>query len=306
MKNFNGIITAFITLLCALLVLSGCASVAYHGQYDSSIPNEEQAILIISSNLKNIYLNDSLISGGFREQSLFGEGENVIKIPAGTYTITADYMDVSSSTSGDVRTVTTRTAKGITVTFNFKAGQFYEINPIRSSNTVSLSIEATGSSVIDYSASVGVGWILGMDLGQDANTYDDGYPKSPMAAGIIDFQIGFLYPGGKTTWGLNLLELDMALGYEPFSNRILVNSRAGLSADFYFGQGRILPGLGFGGGIVYVLNYADEQWKNDALPYIRGSFIIRGKSQAKFFVDYYFYEQDELWRQFGTGLLLAF
>jgi hypothetical protein len=297
-RKFYSITINFVITLISIVTgaaLSSCVTTTYSGQHDSSAPIKEQVTLMMPSTLYNVRLDGQLVSG-LTQQSPFGMAlQNIKKIPPGFHTITADYK---LTTEGQVLRTTT-TAGGLEISFDFEPGHSYKIKVIRSSRYVSLSVENHKGSFFDGGYLVGAGYMMGTDN----STSDQRSNFVGLAADVVG---GSFSPAGKTIWAFNFLDAGIALGMDPSTMAFAGRPRIGASADLYFGQKNILPGLGLGGGIL-LLSYKDgNDEKYKISPYARGTFTLRGKKQARLFVEYYFENQDDLLKQFGAGLLFAF
>ena len=282
-------ITCFLAVLYTVLITASCTTTTtYHGQYDKSVPREEQATLIIPTTLTSVRLNGSSLGGlGFREGGNGLGNYNIIKIPSGLHTITANFYQVNNSTSGGWETTTTLTASGLEITHDFYPGQSYKIWVSVWSDTVSLSIEESSSAAEPMDLYIGGGKVIG-------RYPQEGEPNGNFGAVIIDYQGGIFFPSGNTIWGLYFIDVGFAFGDG-------LNIRAGASSDVFFGQGAYLPGVGLGGGI-YILPKEDPK----IVPYIRTSFLVRSPFfRTRLFTDFYIRNNDNFWDYFGLGVLLA-
>jgi hypothetical protein len=117
-------------------LMVGCMS--YKGQYDASIPVQEQSILKIQSELTVVNFDGT--------PQPWSQSADVVLIPSGTHTMVANYYNrvtTGSSRSGDYVTTyyQTTTAEGLELTYEFQAGHSYTISASENrDNTVSARI----------------------------------------------------------------------------------------------------------------------------------------------------------------------
>ena len=126
----------FMLAVSGFLLLSGCAT---NIVYDRSIPDDETCYIRIHRDLTVVKFNERNVRWKIRflGYNLFKE-ENfaVVRIPIGEHKMILNY---SSSGSDGMRNYT-KTAKGLELNYDFKAGITYTLRPMIMGNMVGVMV----------------------------------------------------------------------------------------------------------------------------------------------------------------------
>jgi hypothetical protein len=253
-------------------LMVGCKTYGYRGQYDDSIPLNEQSILKIPTDLTAVSFDDvpnpwpgtaNFFGGGSSIIALLGffaPNTAVVNVPPGEHTLIFNYkktVQTGSSTSGDYTTTyyTTTSAGGLQVTYEFLAGHSYSVLIGINGDMISASIaEDSEGSADDTSKKFrGPKYTEAGSFVTPDRRY--GAYLNWLGIGVMG-EIGN-FVDGKLPWGIYV---DVGFGINAF-NPLTIDMPIGIFGEFYpLKNGNM--GFGLGGG--YNIGIG---------PYIRAAYI---------------------------------
>jgi hypothetical protein len=250
-----------LSVLCAMLVLSGCVTSTYYGQVDASVPMAEQCLLKIDTSTISVYSFDGQEVDWHR--ILIYDADSV-SIPAGQHR----FVCIVSHNRYDGGVDMYRA----TVSYDFKPGYTYWM--VEYGSGVSISVEEVGEprSVVVAPEIQVVG--MGMPFRSIGTGWGIVYPLQIGA--VIDSDI--VTTGLYWDFGLGLgAPIDLNNSYE-----VGLTAYTGVSSEFYLPGGSF--GLGLGAGIA-----SPDAFMGSLSPYVRATVIpFKRITKLKIHFDYYF------------------